>query len=154
MGVRTDGTLWAGRLAGALNPWVATTLFGSPIPIGKVLDKVLALGRIGTKSDWIGVSQGVFEYTALEADGTLWALNRNTFEPKQPSRYHDWLAASAVHFEIWALAKDGTISCWRDVFPLAPAAFRGEPSYDGESHFFQLRPSRRPLASINILDAN
>ena len=151
VGVRTDGTLWAGRLGEALgNPWVATSLFSSPIPIGKVLE----LGRIGAKSDWIGVSQGVFEYLALEADGTLWALNRNTFEPKQPSRYHDWLAASANHFEIWALAKDGTISCWGDVFALAPAAFRREPNYDDESHFFLLRPSRRPLVSINILDAS
>ncbi len=154
MGVRADGTLWAGRVAGASNPWVATTLFGSPILVGKVLERGLELGRIGTKSDWIGVSQGVSEYLALEADGTLWAFNRNTFEPKQPSQYHDWLAASANHFEIWALAKDGTISCWRDVFSLVPAAFRREPNYDDEPHFFLLRPSRRPRASINILDAN
>jgi hypothetical protein len=37
---------------------------------------------------------------------------------------------------------------------MAPAAFRREPNYDDESHFFLLRPSRRPLASINILDAS
>jgi hypothetical protein len=68
---------------------------------------------------------------------------------KRPSKYHGWLAASGTSRTIWTLAKDGTISCWAD--------FSREVSFDYEDHsdnyWFGLRPSRRPLASINILDA-
>ncbi len=150
MAVRTDGTLWAGGLRQAyVNPWAATTLFGSQIPKGGVLE----LGRIGTKSDWLGVSYGAFQFIALEADGTFWAIDRTSFQTKRPSRYHDWLTASADDFETWALAKDGTLTCWAPVFRMFPDAY-SDGYKDGKSHFFQLRPSRRPLASINILDAN
>jgi hypothetical protein len=93
------------------------------------------------------------QFLAIEADGTFWAINRNSFQTQHPSRYQDWLAASGGFlWENWALAKDGTISCWRDVFQLAPDDYEG-PYNDGKSHFFSLRPSRRPLASINILGA-
>jgi len=150
MGIRTDGTLWAGGLHQAFPPpWVATTIFGSPIPKGGVL----MLGRIGAKSDWFGVSDGFFQFIALEADGTFWDIGRDALKTKRPSRYHDWLAASPSGFETWALAKDGTISCWADVFQVAPDYFK-RGRYDGlKTRLFYLRSSRRPLASINILDA-
>jgi len=149
MGVRTDGTLWIGGGRQTYsNPGAATTIFGSPIRKGGVLE----LGRIGTKSDWFGVAEGVFQFIALEADGTFWAIDRSSLQTKRPSRHHDWLAASANGFEIWALAKDGTISCWRNVFAVGPDD-NGGPDNDGRHPWFPLRPSRRPLASINILDA-
>jgi hypothetical protein len=153
MGVRTDGTLWAGaqrplHINPADRPSIPT-IFGSQIPRGGVLE----LGHIGTKSDWVGVSMDGDQFLAIEADGTFWAINRNSFQTQHPSRYQDWLAASGGFlWENWALAKDGTISCWRDVFQLAPDDYEG-PYNDGKSHFFSLRPSRRPLASINILGA-
>ena len=150
MGVRNDGTLWAStRHRGYSHPATARNIFGSPIPQGNEAKPV----RIGTKSDWVGVAEGVFQIMALEADGTFWAVYRGSFQSKRPSRYHDWLAVSAASFETWALAKDGTISCWGDFFQLVPDFFARGP-YDGEkTQLFYLRPSRRPLASINLLDA-
>jgi hypothetical protein len=150
MGVRTDGTLWLGasiRLAVGFS----ANLFGSPIP--RYLQKPT---RIGSKSDWVGVSMSGDEFIALEADGTLWAINgfqSEVFQTKRPSRYHDWLAASGSVSGIWALAKDGTVSCWRNPFQVYSDNYDGGPFNDGQSHFFLFRPSRRPLASINILDA-
>ncbi len=148
MGVRTDGTLWLGLRQTYSNSWRAPAIFSSPIRQGGVLE----LGRIGTKSDWVGLAEGVFQFNALEADGTFWAIDRRSLQTKRPSRYHDWLAASANGSETWALAKDGTISCWSNVFPVGPD-FRGGIDNEGKYPWFLLRPSRRPLASINILDA-
>ena len=147
MGVRTDGTLWAGAEPQA-NARSVFIIFGSPVRRGITWE----LGRIGTKSDWVEVSRGVYQFIALEADGTFWAISRGMFQTGCPSQYHDWLAASADGFEIWALAKDGTISCWRDPFQVFSDHYGG-PFNEDHSHFFLLRPSRRPLASINILDA-
>jgi hypothetical protein len=149
MGVRTDGTLWLGAFS-RLAVGFSANLFGSPIP--RYIEKPT---RFGSKSDWVGVSLSGDEFIALEADGTLWAINVfgfEIFQTKRPSRYHDWLAASGSVSGIWALAKDGTISCWRNPFLVVPDAYGG-PFIEDHSHFFLFRPSRRPLASINILDA-
>jgi hypothetical protein len=147
LGVRTDGTLWAGRYnlfpyelpAGAPAP----DLFGAVIP----RDTLTKFARIGTRTDWVGVSEGGDQFLADEADGTLWAIRCYTLETKRPSKYRDWLAASADSGLDWALAKDGTISCWVDVFRIGPYNER-DPYYG-----FNLSPSRRPWANVNILDA-
>ena len=145
LGVRTDGSLWGrgsfrlSRVYGA-----APNVFG--YPMGESLGKNPV--RIGTKSDWVGVSDPYDQVVALEADGTIWAMHKGFLTTRHPSQYHDWLAASADRGMTLALAKDGTISCWRIFYGFAPY---GEDSDD--SHRFKLRPSRRPLASLNILDA-
>jgi hypothetical protein len=130
--------------------------------------------RIGNKPDWVGVSLAREQFLALETDGTFWAIDFFSMKPRRPSKYHDWLAASGTSWTIWTLAKDGTINCWADFSreePFPPyddsltnhfihhvklPGVRGLEFPDGATlinHFFHLRPSRRPLASINILDA-
>jgi hypothetical protein len=158
MGVRTDGSLWAGASGrswaddseGSSQPTDAgiPSLFGTHIPRSN-RNQVGELVRLGNKSDWVDVSLAGQQFLALEADGTFWAIDYYSFKTRQPSKYHGWLAASGTSRTIWTLAKDGTISCWAD--------FSREVSFDYEDHsdnyWFGLRPSRRPLASINILDA-
>jgi hypothetical protein len=145
LGVRTDGSLWGrgsfrySRIYGA-----APNIFGYPMT-GSLGKKPV---RIGTKSDWVGVSGRYAQVVALEADGTIWAMDQILLNTRHPSQYHDWLAASEDRNMTLALAKDGTISCWRVFYGFAPFY---EDSDD--SHRFKLRPSRRPLASLNILDA-
>jgi hypothetical protein len=175
MGVRTDGGLWAGASRRSWEPEDAgdPILFGTHIPRNN-RDRVGELVRLGNKSDWVGVSLAGQQYLALEADGTFWAIDFFSMKPKRPSKYHDWLAASGTSWTIWTLASDGTINCWADFSREEPF-----PPYDDSltnhfihhvklsgtkglefpdaatliNHFIHLRPSRRPLASINILDA-
>ena len=150
MGIRTDGTLWAGftRRNYAFYPEGTPKIFGSPVPPSAPL----RLARLGTKSDWVGLTMGGPHYLALEADGTVWAIERNSFQTKRPSRYHDWLAGTGG-FRSFSLAKDGTISCWDDFFSVVPHDEYYEGTHDVKTPWFVLRTSRRPLASINILDA-
>ena len=146
LGVRADGTLWAGRYN--LFPYAVRAgapvqnLFGEVIP----RDTLTKFARVGTRTDWAGVSQGGDHFLAKEADGTLWAIRCYTLETKRPSKYRDWLAASAESGLDWALAKDGTISCWAGVFRIGH--YNGQDPYHG----FSLSLSRRPVASLNILD--
>jgi hypothetical protein len=144
LGVRTDGSLWAGDLSPSWWPYGRElSLFGSRISI----DDLAKSARIGTKTDWVSVSLGGSAYLALEADGTLWAVERRSLETKRPSKYHDWLAATGNGGRDWAVAKDGTIYCWGD--------FSRRGAYEERTaHWIVLRPSRRPLASLNILDTN
>jgi hypothetical protein len=155
MGVRSDGSLWAAFSERFL--WRGgysqdLSLFGTRIPpdqAGGPKGGFGRLGRIGTNLDWAGVSVGGMQYLALKADGAFWAIDTDWFQSKQPSRYHDWLAASGNYMMNWTLAKDGTISCWNGFFIEYPYGF-----YNGSYHpVVALRPSRRPLAGINILDA-
>jgi hypothetical protein len=146
LGVRADGTLWAGDFSGFWPSYYGEfSLFGSPIPTSAKAP----LARIGDKSDWVGVCFSGAQFLALEADGTFWAIDRFSHETKRPSRYHDWLALTAIGGTDWAVAKDGTITCWADFsrrFIMPPWDQQRQP-------WFFLRPSRRPLASLNILDA-
>jgi hypothetical protein len=149
MGVRTDGSLWAG----ISDPYYThhdgdPSLFGTRIPKGH-RGSGLQVVRIGTKSDWVGVTVGDSQFLALEADGTFWTIAYDLSHSGRPSKYHDWLAASVNIWMTWTLAKDGTINCWSDFSREYPI------DYDHylKTHWFVLRQSRRPLASINILDA-
>jgi alpha-tubulin suppressor-like RCC1 family protein len=146
LGVRTDGSLWAEDTDLTTTRWaddLKISLFGSPVSP----DELAKSMRIGNKSDWVSLSWGDFEFLALEADGTLWAMDRRNLKTKRPSKYRDWLAVTEYGGMDWAVAKDGTICCW--------GAFSRPVFYEERnSHRFILRPSRRPLASLNILDAN
>jgi alpha-tubulin suppressor-like RCC1 family protein len=150
MGVRTDGSVWAGAPNFEWQPQDVgdLSLFGTHIPKSSS-KQVGELVRIGTKSDWVAVSLAGQRFLALEADGTFWAIDYYLGKTRRPSKYHDWLAAAGTREAIWTLAKDGTISCWADFSreePFGPEPYSTIP-------LFHLRPSRRPLASINILDA-
>jgi alpha-tubulin suppressor-like RCC1 family protein len=145
LGIGADGRLmlWAvGGNPGFVQERAASRLFGSPIPWDGVVQPV----QLGEKTDWMNLCLGGIQVLALEADGSFWAIDRSTIKARQPSKHHDWLAVSGDAQTIWALARDGTVVCWSD--------FSRENPYDEDKdHWIQLRPSRRPLADINILDS-
>jgi hypothetical protein len=148
VGVRADGSLWAGCTEPFGLEVKDPKIFGDHVPRGARARPV----RIGTKSDWVGVSMGYFGLVALDGEGAFWAIDRASLDTTRPSKCHDWLAATAVGDKYWAVARDGTICCWEDCFWMVPYSY----SYSDEPHshwFVGLRPSRRPLASLNILDA-
>jgi hypothetical protein len=151
LGVRNDGTLWAdGSLwaNGGVPGWpihgavVSHTILGEHEPGGAALKPA----RLGTKTDWVALSSDFSEYVAIESDGTLWATQSRFYKTKRPSHYQDWLAVDARYGMAWAVARDGTLCCWRGFFWLGPYFEDRNPGW------FMLMPSRRPLASINILD--
>jgi hypothetical protein len=142
LGVRTDGSLWvSGNLP--------SKVFGEYVRRGLHRDAV----RVGTKSDWIALSRGYLQFAALEADGTLWAMKFG--QSKHPSKYADWLAATEDSQIIWALAKDGTLTCWNAFGTKEPQRGRSYSDFHDPTfmeNFFP-GPTRRPLFSGNILDA-
>jgi hypothetical protein len=146
LGIGADGRLMLSVAAwnsGSGLEGAPSRLFGSPIPWGRLVRPV----QLGGKSDWLDMTLGGIQVLALEADGTFWAIDRNTIEARQPSHYRDWLAVSGDTLTIWSLARDGTLVCWSDFS-------REIPFEELRHHWFVLRPSRRPLASLNILDSN
>jgi hypothetical protein len=130
LGIRADGSLWA---SGDL----PSKIFGEKVRPGSHREAV----RVGTKSDWVALS-GEWVFVALEADGTLWTMRSG--QSKHPSHYADWLAATEGWKSTWALAKDGTLSRWNAFDTCGYSTFLGE---------IFLGPTRRPIFSCNILDA-
>ena len=134
LAIRSDGTLWAsGNLP--------SKIFGEKVRPGRHQEAV----RVGTKSDWVALSGGGWPCVALEADGTFWTMDRGP--SKCPSKYADWLAATESYGDYegtWALAKDGTLSCWNE--------FNWREYSTGLGKII-LGPTRRPIFSGNILDA-
>ena len=99
--IRSDGSLWIAGL-------VPSTIFGEDVSPGWHPEGV----RVGTKSDWVALS-GYWQCDALEADGTLWAMDfyvNDQSKSKHPSKYADWLAASEYGDLEWGLARDGTLT--------------------------------------------
>lgn len=125
LAVRGDGTLWA---IGRTGP----NIFGGDLPSDWNVNPT----RVGDKTDWVTI-KGQWEFAALEADGTFWAMRWD--KCLRPSKYSDWIAACDDEPLTWVLAKDGTLSCW-DEFVLRYYA----PAFLGLS--------RRPVYSANILD--
>jgi hypothetical protein len=136
LGIRTDGSLWA---SGDL----PSKIFGENVSPGLHSKAV----RVGTKSDWATIN-GQWHRVALKADGTLWTMVEEggsaSSQTKRQSKYDDWLAATECDQLTWALAKDGTLSCWN--------AFDWE-AYSTVMGKIILGPTRRPVFSVNILDA-
>ncbi len=139
--IRDDGSLWA---AGNL----PSKIFGENVRPDFYPERVPV--RVGAKSDWISVS-GNWEFTALEANGTLCTMSFeyggefSSSQSKHPSKYTDWLAATEYLDQTWGLARDGTLSCWNEFGINEPD--RTEPFM---KKFF-LGPIRRPVLSLNIL---
>ena len=83
--------------------------------------------------------------TMLHGDGSLWE-STDWWSPAKPhlprkvSKYSDWMAVAAEDWLTYALAADGTLCCW------AAPRFTADPRA-------LLGPTRRPLWSLNILDA-
>jgi hypothetical protein len=162
LAIRADGTLWAG--INNLRPRAEqrASASGALVFSTALADDRFHPFRVGTRSDWVTLSSSLGHFVATEADGTLLAVRQSPqvgdfpmgqevipnaaslLEMKHPSRYHDWLAATAAGE--WALARDGTLSCWRNPFDASP-------DQSEMDQWIRLRPSRRPLASVNIFDA-
>lgn len=137
LGIRSDGTLWA-------NGEIPPKLFGQAANPSQIHRGV----RIGTKSDWIALTGDSFSFAALESNGAISSppLLGNSDQYKHPSKYSDWLAV-AKEIHTWALAKDGTLCCWDEY---SVTDYIGNIANTEFSLY--LGPTRRPVASINILD--
>jgi hypothetical protein len=133
LGTRIDGTLWA---SGDLPSKIFGEYTGEHFSEQEL--------RVGQQSNWVTVS-GDWRLTALQTDGSLLAMEFN--RTLRPSKYTDWAVATEGLGLTWGLAKDGTVSCWDEFtidWPDKDATFMQK---------FFLGPSRRPVLTVNILDA-
>lgn len=65
--LKNDGTLWGS----------GNNTYGQ-LGLGSNADqKIIGLTRIGSDSDWVDVSCGMFFTVAIKADGTLWSTGKN-----------------------------------------------------------------------------
>jgi hypothetical protein len=138
-GIRTDGSLWTcrNRLPEVFGEFVRPYYSNKSLPAT----------RVGTKSDWVSLSSWGRQFTALEADGTLWTM---AFRGSvRPSKYTDWLAATQNYQYTLGLAKDGTLSCW-DEFGTTDSS-SGRPQDRKLMGNISLGSTRRPIFTANIL---
>ncbi|MDR1776152.1 MAG: InlB B-repeat-containing protein [Actinomycetes bacterium] len=109
-----DGSLWAWGYNGygQVGDGTATNVTTGP-------------KRIGSDTDWVGVSAGNYHTVALKADGSLWAWGYNyygqlgdgttsnvTSGPKRIGSDSDWVGVSAGYRHTVALKADGSLWAW------------------------------------------
>lgn len=122
---RADGTIWAwgtnahGQLGIGVNTAIATNRVRR------------APEMVGTNSDWVAVSAGVFHSLGLRANGTLWAWGRNNFgqlglrmgtgdgsdgfntnQPAQVGTDSDWAMVEAGSFHSFGIKTSGALFGW------------------------------------------
>jgi alpha-tubulin suppressor-like RCC1 family protein len=112
--VRRDGSLWCWGVGstGALGTG-STSPTRQPTPV-----------RVGTGTDWAGVSVGALFTCATKADGTAWCWGRNTEgqlgdgstttrpSPTQVGIASDWLLLDAGASHTCGLRADRSLWCW------------------------------------------
>lgn len=118
--LRTNGSLWTcgNNFLGQLGNGATTPIDqpGSTAPV-----------RVGTATDWVEVSGGMYHTVARKADGTLWAWGDNTFgqlglgtavsvqtTPAQVGTDTNWKTAIAGDYHTVAMKTDGTLWSWGD----------------------------------------
>ncbi len=114
LGIRKDGTLraWGSDLYGQLGDGGSNTNQHWPV-------------QIGTATNWVKVSAGVYHVLALRADGTLWSWGNNTHgqlghgpsqphrnSPKQVGTATNWVAISAGGYHSFGIQDDGSLWAW------------------------------------------
>ena len=114
LGIRKDGTLWAWGLDlyGQLGDGGSNTNQHWPV-------------KIGTATNWVKVSAGVYHVLALRADGTLWSWGNNIHgqlghgpsqphrnSPKQVGTATNWVAISAGGYHSFGIQDDGSLWAW------------------------------------------
>jgi alpha-tubulin suppressor-like RCC1 family protein len=119
----SDGSLWC---------WGSDFLGWPVLGLGNVPPQT-RLRRIGSDTNWIGISAGTSHNVALKSDGTLWAWGCNLsgqFGSGAPDRKHaavyspvpaapgnDWKQAVAGGIHTIALKRDGTLWAWGHNWP-------------------------------------
>ena len=112
--IKTNGTLWAAGLNAS-----------GQLGAGDKADRT-AFTRVGSWSDWTGLSCGGYHCLGLRSDGSLWAWGDNRYgqlgmgvgditNRTMPTRVgvaSDWVAVSCATFFSVALKSDGTLWAW------------------------------------------
>jgi len=126
----SDGSLWS---------WGSDFVGWPVLGLGNTATKSTSLRRIGTETNWIGISAGMTHNLAIKKDGTLWTWGQS-MEPKGvvlkiiPSPIpatpgNDWKQAAAGGVHSIALKKDGSLWGWGNNW----AGSVGIPSMNGSS---------------------
>lgn len=112
-GLKSDGSLWA---------WGKNT-YGQ-LGTGQTGNMYAIPTRVGTSSNWVMVSAGVFHTLALKSDGTLWAWGRNLYgelgigntqiqsSPIQVGNANQWRSCEAGGNFSHAIQSDGSLWGW------------------------------------------
>lgn len=109
----SDGSLWT---------W-GTDLLGWPVlGLGKTRMKSTILCRIGTETNWAGISATGAQNLAIKSDGTLWTWGESVhsnftqakplYTPVLAVQGNDWKQAAAGGIHAIALKRNGTLWAW------------------------------------------
>jgi len=101
---------WGSGLSGGLGLG-NTTYYSSP-------------KQVGSLTNWLNVTAGVYFGIAIKTDGTLWAWGQNSSgqlglgtrtsysSPKQVGALTNWLNSATTYSGVLAVKKDGTLWAW------------------------------------------
>ena len=112
---RADGTIWAWGANGDGQLGLGSKGSFKSVPT-----------RIGTNSDWAGISAGIVHALALKTDGTIWTWGQNdfgqlglgasgTFETNSPTQIGtstDWRSVEAGSYHSFGIKTDGSLFAW------------------------------------------
>lgn len=113
-GIKTDGTLWA---------WGQNYKGGLGNGIGTA-NATWSPGQIGSLTNWLNISAGMYTMFAVKTDGTIWASGQGTSgqlglggttnisSPTQIGALTNWLNISGGRYHAAAIKTNGTIWTW------------------------------------------